>query len=760
MTNTRLNLTNLSTPIMFFASLSLCFVPLFNVLGFEFCFAATCLLTLSFGCEYARQPLAPKSSPFVAWQHAIQALVKPLAALLLPVCINGFFVTNCNWGHGLALFGLLTVWGGILAAAVAVSVNRLTRFGATTFALVWFGVAAIGLARFYLTPQVDVFTYFAGYYPGAIYDEGHQDLVRLFWSRIEDTAIATSVLCIIGIWRRKLGPRSFVIVLFFALGAFWQAEEQDLRRDETKIQERLGGRIHRAPLTIFYPRHWSTRKAERLMLEMHFLLQESQANLELKLEEPVDIYFYQSIDQKKRLMGARYTRIAKPWQLSFHVDSPKIGQSVLKHELLHLLAATFGSGPLKIATNQFGVPNMGLTEGLAEAFSPRSPRFSVHEWTAALDKLGKRPDIESLLSPDGFYNSAARTAYTVCGSLLTFASTHYGVEMVKEWYRTGYPPPPYSTKSIINSWSEFLNQYPLSPQAQTLAETYFARPSIFKKTCAHEMASMREKVTRHIRWRAQDDALHALDEILKIVPLDRWAVRMKISQLVRLKRFDDARVIAERVILSESMSTTDKDRATEWLADINGLSGDIKKARRTYETLLEKASARADIRRLTVKKASSRRTDLLTSVLQVVSLSQNSGDAAHSVEQLYRAYPEDEIAIYLRLRQLIHRQNFIAAVPHFLTLRLKNLPTSLRLEVSRMQARMAFDATCFTHAMAAYRAHLGDFGLELTEGEKDATEEWLRRSTYFAQHASSTLKSCPLEIDNLYSAPHIEVPGE
>ena len=259
---------------MFCTSLILCFIPLFDVLGFEFCFATTCLLTLFFGCEYARRPLEPTSSPFVDWRHSIRALVQPLAALLLPICINGFFVTNCNWGHGLLLFGLLTVWGGILSAAVAVSISRLTRFGATVFTLVWFGVATVGLARFYLTPQVDVFTYFSGYYPGAIYDEGHQDLVRLFWSRIEDTAIATSVLCIVGIWQRRLGLQSFLLVLFFAIGAFWQAERQELRRDESHIQKRLGGKAHRAPLTIHYPRHWSASKAENLMLEMHFLLQE------------------------------------------------------------------------------------------------------------------------------------------------------------------------------------------------------------------------------------------------------------------------------------------------------------------------------------------------------------------------------------------------------------------------------------------------------------------------------------------------------
>ena len=271
---------------------------------------------------------------------------------------------------------------------------------------------------------------------------------------------------------------------------------------------------------------------------------------------------------------------------------------------------------------------------------------------------------------------------------------------------------------------------------------------------------MREKVTQHIRWRAPEDAFQALDEILKVVPLDRWAVKMKISQLTKLKRFDEARTIAQRVVSSDSMSAMDKDRATEWLADINGLSGDIEKAKSTYQTLLKKASARADIRRLTVKHESAGSPDLLTKVLQVVSLSQTSGDAADSVEQLYRAYPDNEIAIYLRLRQLVHRQNFIAAVTHFLTLRSKKLPASLSLEVSRMQARMVFDATCFNHAVESYQTHLRDFGQQLTEGEKNATNEWVRRSKYFSQHASATLKSCPLEIDNLYSPPHIEVPGE
>ena len=52
------------------------------------------------------------------------------------------------------------------------------------------------------------------------------------------------------------------------------------------------------------------------------------------------------------------------------MDAPYVGDSVIRHELIHLFAAELGASPLKIAKNRLGLPNMALTEGLAEAYSP------------------------------------------------------------------------------------------------------------------------------------------------------------------------------------------------------------------------------------------------------------------------------------------------------------------------------------------------------------------------------------------------------
>ena len=83
------------------------------------------------------------------------------------------------------------------------------------------------------------------------------------------------------------------------------------------------------------------------------------------------------------------------------MDAPYVGDSVIRHELIHLFAAELGASPLKIAKNRLGLPNMALTEGLAEAYSPRDQRLSLHEWTAALERIGKRPNVSNLLRPEG-----------------------------------------------------------------------------------------------------------------------------------------------------------------------------------------------------------------------------------------------------------------------------------------------------------------------------------------------------------------------
>ena len=80
-------------------SLLLCFVPLFNLLAFEFCFAISVPLSLGAGYLGARHPPAP----FEAGDRRDDYLtiILALSAAISLICLNALRVENCNFTMGL-----------------------------------------------------------------------------------------------------------------------------------------------------------------------------------------------------------------------------------------------------------------------------------------------------------------------------------------------------------------------------------------------------------------------------------------------------------------------------------------------------------------------------------------------------------------------------------------------------------------------------------------------------------------------------------
>ena len=63
----------------------------------------------------------------------------------------------------------------------------------------------------------------------------------------------------------------------------------------------------------------------------------------------------------------------------------------MAHELVHAIAATFGASIFKISTTPAGLPNIGLTEGLAVALAPLRGNLTLDQSAKALNKQGKVP---------------------------------------------------------------------------------------------------------------------------------------------------------------------------------------------------------------------------------------------------------------------------------------------------------------------------------------------------------------------------------
>jgi hypothetical protein len=737
-----------TTPLLFVYSCILCGVPLFNLLGFEFCFASGLALSLIHGIFSAALSQRQSNPIMTQWQMSLQKLLGPCLALLIPIIFNGLFVQNCNWLAGARWFFLIVVCSGIVASGVGVLCGRFDRFPRGLFILFWLSAILVGVARFIWTPQVDVFNLVAGYFPGALYDEVLAEETRIFWSRCEDVSIIWMLLASVAVVRKEIRYRTAALAFATLLLASFQAQSLDLRRSSAHVQTQLGGLKNTTHFALYYPKGWSDERIDGLSAELEFLYQELKRDLSVVPNTKLEIYFYKSMHQKKRLMGARKTRIAKPWQNAFHIDAPQIGSSVLRHELIHLFADDFGAPPLGIAQNQYGLPNMALTEGLAEAYSPRDPRLSLHEWTAALDRINKRPDIRQLLTPSGFYASSARSAYTVCGSLLRFTAKHHGLDVVKRWYQEGEWTGPVPLETLIEQWEHFLGAVPIEAPAIAAARSHFDRPSIFKRVCAHEISSIREDIRRAIASRNTEDVFKRIDALLSHSPRDRWGRMRRLEQLAIDHQLVKAKEQAQSLATDSKAGQATRDIAQEWLADIEVLNDQFGDAQVTYQALRDRTFNRSAIRRLEVKLYAVQNQSRAKALIEFLSFSRDRSKAKHRVERLYRQFPTDQMVRYLRARHLFSHKHYLSAHQMLLDLRGQSLPTPIRLEIDRLLVIIGFREHCYVSAQAQYEGIVDAYASILTAGEIDQFRSWSRRAKFFADSSLMKQYSCPLEIDN------------
>ena len=65
--------------------------------------------------------------------------------------------------------------------------------------------------------------------------------------------------------------------------------------------------------------------------------------------------------------GAANTQFSKPWRSEVHVDGTGFPNGVLKHELVHAMAAGWGAWPFGVTSAFLVLPQTGVIEGLAVA---------------------------------------------------------------------------------------------------------------------------------------------------------------------------------------------------------------------------------------------------------------------------------------------------------------------------------------------------------------------------------------------------------
>ena len=606
-------------------------VPLLNYLGFEFSVLTVILAGYISGiltCVLWKQTYPECNSD--VWRFIGRSAVASSILLIIPCIIslaNAVFVKNCSLGDGIKLY-LLTVIPGVLfsislAFVVGVVFERWCKTIFTVFyILVLFHIPCITLLR----PQVFAFNPIIGFFPGFTYDETLQVTQRLLTYRLA-TCAATGCFAAGAVWLWQIRQNKketvhptrsahplveFIVIAVLApviVIVFTLSDRFGLSSSENFIRQKLAGNYKTTHFEIIYSA--GSIKHERIaeLGQLHeFYFEMISRELKIQPHDRIVSFLYASPEQKGRLIGAVHTDLTKPWLRQMHINLADV-ESVLKHEMVHVLSAEFGWSPLKIAQNS------GLIEGLAMAMGRTSAiEEPLNRAAAMVFASGLRPNLESLFTFSGFVQANPSISYTLAGSFCRFLIDSFGVDQFERLYAGGDFKNIYqqNLKSVLMEWESSIEHIPLYYADSIKAEYFFRRPSIFGKECARVIANVNTETREFLIHQEFEKGLLSAERSLRLSKTPE-AVSQKAAAFFEMRRFNEYIEFVDTQLHDTTMSRAFLPLHLR-LGDAYWALDSLAKARQEYEVMsrihLNTLYEEACLLRLEAQKSSRDRSEL------------------------------------------------------------------------------------------------------------------------------------------------------
>jgi hypothetical protein len=738
---------------------AMCLSPLLGVPGIESALVFGLLLPPLCGAIGARvvDRLRKRDGKLEASEILADAIFGALSVFAIPMIVLSLDLLRtpvCAPIEGALFFVLGPGIGSVLAASVGAAIAIvIPRIRPATAIAVVVPFLAIGFALygFYATPAIFSYGHFFGYFPGTLYDPDIE--LTLTYA----TFRAISIAWTLGVWAaitalwdpdvKRVGFRVPLRRWRIALGALLLIAsatvasifDQELGHESTvaSIREELGGSLRSRRCTILFPREMPRRDAERLGRDCDFRIHQAETTIGVRQRARVTAFFFRSADEKRALMGASNTYIAKPWRNEVYLQVEEWPHAVLFHELTHVVAGNAGRGPFRIAGSFGGlIPSPAIIEGLAVAvaWEPREG-LTPHQWARAMLDEDLAPPLESVSGLNFLLQPASR-AYTATGSFVRWIYETRGADVLRRLYRTGdfeaalgMPLP-----RAEREWHRFLRRdVELPDEARALAQQRFSRPAIFAQICPHRVANLGADLAQDL---AAGDDRAAVRNCRSILDLDEghaYTRAVLVGALARLGRNSQAERELQRLIGPPSAALPLIAMARKDLADASWTRGRRAEAERIYRELAGEPMTDEDARQIDVRLlAIEMRGDGELALRGLLAPRRDeTNDAAVMMEHvaaLARAR-SDGLAAYLEGRQLLFRQRFDLALPRIVESRRLGLPTDrLNVEARRMEAIARFGTRDLDGSSAIWREIARDEGSDA--GETLEANDWLARVRY------------------------------
>ena len=750
-----------ATAVLTVAALVMTQLPLVGDIGFEFAVLTAFIAAFATGFMVIhlvaawRRSHGKENTPSTLLARlfglSLSTLILPLAVMFIKSWISGF----CNVSEGLAFYLLLPVitvlWSTSVASLCALATERKLR-ATLLFLAVMF--VSIGISVYRLATQPPVFAYnpIIGYFPGPIYDEVVVITSTLLAARgivlVSVLAMVAGLHACFDPATRKIRPSLFLAfrggpmdkrriatrVLFLAslavlATAYVYRAPLGIVIDREHIQQTLGGHERTAHFDIYYDLNADTAQNIELIAREHeYQLSTIAEYLEVPLPSTrIASYIYADADQKKRLMGARHTSMERPGSDEMHLNNARFPHPVLKHELVHVLSASFGNALYG------GSYWMGFHEGLAVAVDwPDSP-MNPHEWSRAMRELDLAPPLENLLGTAGFWSAASSRSYTLCGSFVRFLIERYGLSSFKQAFPNGNVEEAYGQGpgELIAEWEAFVDGIELREDNLRAARQRFIRPAIFSRHCPHEVAALNDLAWQAFGARRYAEAVGGFDSALVLEPENTSSLRGLLYATFRLGDYERTETVAARLI-------DGPDQIVGLLADAHLVRGDkawklgrLEDARRNYGAVVELHPSEDMSRGATIRLDALDREPVRDTIMAYLTAEGNQWSLVLSVRDAVDLAPEYAAGYYLVGRWLFLAESYDQALTYLSKAETLGLPGDLlRPENLRLAAMSHF-------YLKDYERAAENFGrlaaLAGTGGTGRTSEAWIERCRWFQE---------------------------
>jgi tetratricopeptide (TPR) repeat protein len=609
------------------------FLPLFGGPGYEHAVASGLVVPSAAAIATALELAAlPCPAPLGCAARGLASGVALAGLAYLTAIAHGLRAGMCDFLGGSLLFALTAGMGALLGGIWGAFVSEIARRQRTALrrriACVLLGLAAplLGIAvsvwRFFASPMIFAYDPFFGYFSGALYDTV-VDVRAELWTYRAGTvaAMAGYVLVAAAFVRGKAGDLDFrrgllvpraraclacgIALLASAVAVAANGPRLGHWQTAATIARALGGRASGPRCDVVYPDSLLPDQVALLVRDCEEELSADERRLGTHLEGRLTAFEFESTEQKRLLMGAADTSIAKPWRREVYVQVSPYPHPVLGHEIAHVVAGTFAHGPFHVGGGV--VPNPGLIEGIAVATSPGDGELTDAEWARAMLDAGILPSLRDLFSLD-FFGQNASKSYTVAGAVIGWALDRWGPETVRAWYGGGSVEAltGLSWEALDDEFRGWLRSLVMPAEATAYAKAIFERPSVWARKCPHAVDALHRSADRCRDERRFDRAMADYGAALALDPEDWHALLERGRIATHYGDEGEGRAALRRLASEGNVPRTWRDRAEEAAADDDLLRGRLDEAEEAYRRIAAHTLDEDAARTLEVKAIAAR----------------------------------------------------------------------------------------------------------------------------------------------------------